>query len=101
MMISKIKAAVCIILLTCVVGTGAEKEKWLRGQTGAGGTKYGRVIPEGPSDEAPNQPWPIVSYGPEAEKEFAIKREAVFEFVGKPTVSAKLDYHATKRVSLK
>ncbi|MHC5035456.1 MAG: hypothetical protein ACYTFZ_10510, partial [Planctomycetota bacterium] len=65
------------------------KEKWMRGQTGAGGTEYGRVIPEGPSDEAVNQPWPLATYGPEAEKEFAVKREPVFEFVQKPAVGRK------------
>ncbi|HET6429899.1 MAG TPA: hypothetical protein VFJ30_15900 [Phycisphaerae bacterium] len=65
------------------------KEKWMRGQTGAGGTEYGRVIPEGPSEEAADQPWPPATYGPEAEREFAVKREAVFAFVGKPAVSGR------------
>jgi len=67
----------------------AKKQKWMRGQTGAGATKYGRVIPEGPSTEAPKQPWPLVTYGPEAEKEFTVKREAVFAFARKPAVARK------------
>lgn len=65
-----------------------KKEKWMRVQTGSA-TEYGRVIPEGPSEEKVDQRWPLVTYGPEAKKEFAVKREEVFEFVGKPAVSRK------------